>query len=98
MAITKELIKEIEDGILNSAFADIYKDPEMAEKIQYSMEVDMSDPKRDRRKLVGYKNVDPQVPIFIVYYTLFPVPEGDIKSFPDIYGYDSIIAKALRSI
>lgn len=32
MAITKELIKEIEDGILNSAFADIYKDPEMAAK------------------------------------------------------------------
>ena len=52
------------------------KDPEMAEKIQYSMEVD----------------------IFIVYYTLFPVPEGDIKSFPDVYEYDSIIAKALRSI
>jgi murein L,D-transpeptidase YcbB/YkuD len=74
------------------------KDPEMAEKIQYSMEVDMSDPKRDRRKIVGFKKVDPQVPIFIVYYTLFAVPEGDIKSFPDVYEYDSIIAKALRSI
>ena len=32
MAITKELIKEIEDGILNSGFVDIYKDPEMAAK------------------------------------------------------------------
>jgi murein L,D-transpeptidase YcbB/YkuD len=74
------------------------KDPEMAEKIQYSMEVDMSNPKRDRRKLVSYKKVEPQVPIFIVYYTLFPVPEGEIKSFPDVYEYDSIIAKALRSI
>jgi murein L,D-transpeptidase YcbB/YkuD len=74
------------------------KDPEMAEKIQYSMEADMSDPKRDRRKIVGSKKVDPQVPIFIVYYTLFPVPEGELQSFPDVYGYDSIIAKALRSI
>jgi murein L,D-transpeptidase YcbB/YkuD len=74
------------------------KDPEMAEKIQYSMEADMSDPKRDRRKLVGSKKVDPQVPIFIVYYTLFPVPEGELKSYPDIYGYDSVIAKALRAI
>ena len=74
------------------------KDPEMAEKIQYSMEADMSAPKRDRRKLVGSKKVDPQVPIFIVYYTLFPVPEGELKSYPDIYGYDSVIAKALRAI
>ena len=74
------------------------KDPETAEKIKYSMEADMSSPKREWNKLIGSKKVDPQVPIFIVYYTLFPVPEGELQSFPDIYGYDSVIAKALRAI
>ena len=74
------------------------KDPETAEKIKYSMEADMSSPKREWNKLIGSKKVDPQVPIFIVYYTLFPVPEGELQIFPDIYGYDSVIAKALRAI
>ena len=74
------------------------KDPETAEKIKYSMEADMSDPKRDWKKLIGSKKVNPQVPIFIVYYTLFPVPDGTLESYPDIYGYDSVITKALRAI
>ena len=62
------------------------------------MEADMSDPKRDWKKLIGSKKVNPQVPIFIVYYTLFPVPDGTLESYPDIYGYDSVITKALRAI
>ena len=74
------------------------KDPETAEKIKYSMEADMSDPKRDWKKLIGSKKVNPQIPIFIVYYTLFPVPDGTLESYPDIYGYDSVITKALRAI
>jgi len=74
------------------------KDPETAEKIKYSMEADMSSPKREWKKLIGSKKVDPQVPIFIVYYTLFPVPGGELESYPDIYGYDSVITKALRAI
>ena len=74
------------------------KEPEIAEKIKYSMEADISSPKREWRKMIVSKKVEPQVPLFIVYYTLFPVPDGELQSYPDVYEYDSIIAKALRSI
>lgn len=74
------------------------KEPEIAEKIKYSMEADISSPKREWRKMIVSKKVEPQVPLFIVYYTLFPVPGGELQSYPDVYEYDSIIAKALRSI
>lgn len=73
-------------------------DTELTEKIKYCIENDISSPSFDRRKMVGSKKVDPQIPIFIVYFTMFPVPGGELQSYPDIYEYDSVIGQALRAI
>ena len=45
-----------------------------------------------------YKDVDPKVPLFIVYYTAYPNPEtGVVELWPDIYKYDAVIAKEMGS-
>lgn len=73
-------------------------DTELTEKIKYCIEKDIASPDFDKRKMVGSKNVDPQIPIFIVYYTLFPEPGGTLQGYPDIYEYDIVIEQALRAI
>lgn len=74
------------------------KDSDMAEKIRYSMEVDLDANDCDKSKLVYSVNVEPQVPLYIVYFTLFPVPGGMVQSYPDVYGYDDVIARQLRKL
>lgn len=81
-----------------ACFALRQNDTELTEKIKYSIEADLASPTLDRRKMVGSQKVTPQIPIFIVYYTLFPVPGGNLQNYPDIYEYDSVIAQALRAI
>jgi len=49
-------------------------------------------------KLMTYMDVDPKVPLFIVYYTAYPNPEtGVVELWPDIYKYDAVIAKEMGS-
>lgn len=76
------------------------KDSETAEKIKYSMETDISEenPNCDRKKLIRSKEVNPRIPLFIIYYTIYPVPGGALQKYPDIYAYDQVIAKAMKAI
>lgn len=48
-------------------------------------------------KLISWQKVSPRVPIYITYYTLFPVPGGQLTSYPDVYGYDKVLASALAT-
>lgn len=48
------------------------------------------------RKLVGSLPVKPPVPLFITYYTIYPDESGKLASYPDVYGYDEIIARNLK--
>lgn len=52
--------------------------------------------KLDRSKLVRSIAVKPPVPLFIAYYTLYPVAPGKWCTYPDIYGYDKVIYNDLR--
>ncbi len=46
--------------------------------------------------LVRRIDVNPRVPIIITYYTIFQTPDGQLKYYPDVYGYDKAIGDALR--
>ncbi len=48
------------------------------------------------RHLVSSLNVSPRVPLYIVYYTLYPEPGGSLKSYPDVYGYDKAIGQNIK--
>lgn len=49
-----------------------------------------------RSKLIGSLNVDPRIPVFITYFTLYPSINGSLVDYPDVYGYDEIIARKLK--
>ncbi len=51
----------------------------------------------DDRKLVGYVPVKPTIPLYIIYYTLWPDLNGQWREWPDIYGYDKVIWGQLQS-
>ncbi len=58
--------------------------------------IDALDPAVKTPRLVNSLNVSPRVPIIITYYTMFMTPDGVLRQYPDVYGYDSVIAEALR--
>ena len=49
-----------------------------------------------RNKIIGYIPVKPRVPIYIIYYTLWPDEAGVLQTWPDIYGYDKVMWNQLK--
>ena len=47
-------------------------------------------------KLIGYVPVKPHVPLYIIYFTLWPDESGALQTWPDIYGYDKVILEHLK--
>lgn len=83
-------------------------DPELLDKLRISMgmkpetdwgreKLDELDPAVKTPRLVNSINISPRVPIYITYYTMFQTPDGSLKYYPDVYGYDEVIAKSLES-
>lgn len=67
------------------------------DKIQYTMTARIShnavaevDTLR-RNLIIGSKKIEPVVPLFITYYTLYPNAQGHMCEYSDIYGYDAVI-------
>lgn len=50
-----------------------------------------------RKMLIGSVKVNPRVPIYIYYYTLYPDHDGVMRTYNDIYGYDDVIYRYLRN-
>lgn len=87
------------------------KDEETIEKIQYSMAADIHSKYKqssstastllcdtlNTSKLINSITVQPTVPLFITYYTLYPDEHQTIKTYCDIYGFDAIIYNLLRN-
>lgn len=85
----------------------------MAEKIAYSMQADVSPlgkPKEEltdrqqavadtlrRDMLVGRVKVEPKIPIFITYFTLWPSSDGVLQHYDDVYGYDQVMMAWLKN-
>ena len=80
------------------------KDSDLIEKIRYSMEADLnpndneSDEKVviDRDMLVNSVTVEPEIPVFISYFTCYPSSDGELRYYKDVYGYDEAIWKELK--
>ncbi len=51
----------------------------------------------DRSRLIGSLSVSPQIPVFIVYYTLYPDHNGHLHEYKDLYGYDDLIYEILKN-
>lgn len=51
----------------------------------------------EKPQLIRWQKVEPRVPLYITYYTLFPVPGGSLTVYPDVYGYDNVLAEALET-
>ena len=51
----------------------------------------------DKRKLISSLKVEPEVPLFITYYTIYPNKYGQLETFPDVYGYDRVIYNYLEN-
>jgi len=45
----------------------------------------------DCNKIIGYVSVKPCVPLYIIYYTLWPDAYGAFQTWPDVYGYDQVV-------
>ena len=69
------------------------KDERLIGKIKYSM---TSDSLSDHKMVVRSVKLQPQVPVFITYFTLYPMTGGTMVEYPDVYGYDAVIYKLLK--
>lgn len=81
------------------------KNEQLMEKMKYSMESDYSErpqenvqivDKQKRSQMVHSLKVEPSVPIYITYYTLYYDSDGNLVSYDDIYGYDGIIYETIK--
>ena len=52
--------------------------------------------KDDVKKLIGHVGVTPHVPLYIIYYTMWPDESGVWREWPDVYGYDDVIWKQMQ--
>lgn len=69
------------------------KDEQIMEKIKYSMTADsLGNPKM----VIGSLKVNPPIPLFITYYTMYPMSGGRVEEYPDVYGYDEVIYSLLK--
>lgn len=50
----------------------------------------------NNRKLVKVLQVNPHVPLFITYHTIFPNEHGRLTAYPDVYGYDEVIYQSIK--
>jgi murein L,D-transpeptidase YcbB/YkuD len=48
-------------------------------------------------KIISYVPVSPRVPLYIIYYTLWPDENGVLQTWPDVYGYDKVMWNQLKA-
>lgn len=80
------------------------KDEHTMARMKYSMTVrygakdamPSEDDGIDKNMLVRSLKVEPQVPIFITYYTLYPDSKGQMNDYEDVYGYDAVLYRLLQ--
>ena len=63
-----------------------------ADDLLYNMTGDSIE---DKTRHISSISVEPQVPIYITYYTVYPSVDGTLQYLPDIYGYDQHIYEYL---
>lgn len=73
------------------------KNQKLIDKIDYCMTADSLS---DKSKVIGSISLNPQVPLYIAYYTLYPMAGKSNRPrwihYPDVYGYDRVIYGFLK--
>ena len=79
----------------------------LLDKLRYSMSVNTHDkvddegniisPQIDKSRLIYSVKIDPQIPVFITYQTIYQMPDGQIRHYNDVYGYDNVILQRINS-
>ena len=65
---------------------------------EQGMEWVSSHPEQEsHNKIIGYIPVKPRVPLYIIYYTLWPDEAGVLQTWPDVYGYDKVMWNQLKT-
>lgn len=54
-------------------------------------------PEEEDRKLINSLGVKPNIPLYIIYNTLWTDEKGTLQTYPDIYGYDMVLWKNLQT-
>lgn len=81
---------------------------ELIRKIAYSIQADISIHRDDKNKslpidtlnrklLIRTCYVKPKVPLFIIYFTIYPDKNGVLTFYDDVYGYDQVIYRQLKN-
>lgn len=67
------------------------KDKKLLDDLKYCMTADSLN---DKSRVIGSIKVEPQIPIYLSYFTIYPM-KGKLRSgweeYPDVYGYDKVI-------
>lgn len=50
----------------------------------------------ESRKLINSQTVSPNVPLYILYYTIWTDEKGTLQTYSDIYGYDKVLWNNLQ--
>jgi murein L,D-transpeptidase YcbB/YkuD len=78
-------------------------DDEMADKLRVTMDMPAVSSKWKQlqqaggNRPLGSLTVSPRVPLYITYFTMFPNADGILQCYPDVYGYDILIDKYIKS-
>ena len=82
------------------------KNEEVVEKIKYSMTTDVNNydesdgvdnSQIDQEKLIKHVEVNPEIPLFITYFTAYPNSSGQLFFYKDVYGYDKALYNELNN-
>ena len=72
-------------------------DEELLQNIQYTITADLKSPSLSRGKILHSVKVEPQIPLFITYFTIYRDPiTKTLKEYPDVYGYDQVLYNQLK--
>ena len=50
----------------------------------------------DHVTLISFLKIEPQVPLYITYFTVYPEENNQLKFYTDIYEYDKIMWEQLK--
>lgn len=67
------------------------KDAKLLDDLKYCMTADSL---TDKSRVLGSIPVEPTVPLYLTYYTIYPMA-GGLVEYPDVYGYDRVIYEFL---
>jgi murein L,D-transpeptidase YcbB/YkuD len=95
--LARYMLDEPDDWTLDKIRISMGMQPETEQGILYMRDfLARRKNENEEPKLIGYVPVKPRVPIYIIYQTIWPDQHGTMRTWPDVYGYDQQLAKALK--